>query len=89
MIVRKLRLERGWSQDQLAHISGLNIRTIQRIERGHTAGLDSAKALAAAFGVSLTQLQEEAPMTIDTSIHRPSKTHGNIYRHSSVFMPRD
>ena len=34
MIVRKLRLQRGWSQEQLAEMSGLSTRTIQRIERG-------------------------------------------------------
>jgi Predicted transcription factor, homolog of eukaryotic MBF1 len=39
MIVRKLRLQRGWSQDQLAQLSDLSIRTIQRIERGQTPGL--------------------------------------------------
>ncbi|WP_428831123.1 helix-turn-helix domain-containing protein, partial [Campylobacter coli] len=30
MIVRKLRLQRGWSQDQLATMTGLSVRTIQR-----------------------------------------------------------
>ncbi|MFT4636387.1 MAG: hypothetical protein ACI9OI_002188, partial [Chitinophagales bacterium] len=28
MIVRKLRLQRGWSQGQLAYITDLNVRTI-------------------------------------------------------------
>ena len=36
MNVRKLRLQRNWSQEQLAQVSGLSIRTIQRIERGQT-----------------------------------------------------
>lgn len=53
MIVRKLRLQRGWSQEQLAHISGLNVRTIQRIERGQAPSLESKKSLAAAFEVQL------------------------------------
>ena len=43
MTVRKLRLKRAWSQEQLAQFSGLNIRTIQRIERGQKAGLESLK----------------------------------------------
>ncbi|CAM4169684.1 XRE family transcriptional regulator [Vibrio agarivorans] len=34
MIIRKLRLKRGWTQEQLAELSGLSIRTVQRIERG-------------------------------------------------------
>ncbi|MDE0956956.1 MAG: helix-turn-helix transcriptional regulator, partial [Pseudomonadales bacterium] len=40
MIVRKLRIQRSWSQDQLAQMSGLNIRTIQRIERGQTPSFE-------------------------------------------------
>lgn len=58
MIVQKLRLKRGWSQEDLAAVSGLSVRTIQRIERGQTASLDSRKALAAAFDVDLSDLKE-------------------------------
>lgn len=57
MIVRKLRLKRGWSQEQLATLTGLSIRTIQRVERGQTPGLDSLTALAAVFEVPLSELQ--------------------------------
>ncbi len=57
MIVRKLRLQRGWSQEQLATLTGLSIRTIQRIERGQSPGLDSLTALAAVFEVSVSELQ--------------------------------
>ena len=62
MIVRKLRLKRAWSQEQLAQFSGLNIRTIQRIERGQKAGLESLKSLAAVFEIELEDLQEEKNM---------------------------
>ena len=47
--IKKLRLERHWSQEQLAEMSGLSIRTIQRIEKGENAGLESLKSLAAVF----------------------------------------
>lgn len=67
MIVRKLRLQRGWSQEQLATHSGLSIRTIQRIERGQKPGLESLKALAAVFETSVDQLQQEQDMNIDNS----------------------
>lgn len=56
MIVRKLRLQRGWSQEHLSQVSGLSVRTIQRIERGQTAGLESLKSLAAVFDVNITDL---------------------------------
>jgi transcriptional regulator with XRE-family HTH domain len=62
MIVRKLRLQRGWSQEHLAEISDLSVRTIQRIERGQKAGLESLKALASVFDIDLAQLHEETPM---------------------------
>ena len=40
MLVQKLRLQRGWSQEQLAELSGLSVRTIQRIERGQVASTE-------------------------------------------------
>jgi len=54
MILRKLRLQRGWSQEQVAEVTDLSVRTIQRIERGGQASLESAKALAAVFQVEVT-----------------------------------
>ncbi|MFB2862450.1 2TM domain-containing protein [Aeromonas sp. MdU4] len=56
MIVRKLRLQRGWSQDQLATLTGLSVRTIQRIEQGQQPGLESLRALAAVFELDVAQL---------------------------------
>jgi len=61
-MVRKLRLKRAWSQEQLAQFSGLNIRTIQRIERGQKAGLESLKSLAAVFEIELDELLEKENM---------------------------
>ena len=63
MNVRKLRLQRNWSQEQLAQVSGLSIRTIQRIERGQAPGLESAKSLAAVFDVHVDTLPKENDMT--------------------------
>ena len=64
MIVRKLRLQRGWSQDQLAEFSGLSMRTIQRLERGQSPSLESARSLAAVFEVDhMTFMQEDELMT--------------------------
>ncbi|MEM1142821.1 MAG: helix-turn-helix domain-containing protein [Pseudomonadota bacterium] len=54
MIVRKLRLRKGWSQDQLAELADVSVRTIQRIERGHKPSLETANALAAVFEVEVT-----------------------------------
>lgn len=66
MLVRTLRLQRGWSQEQLAELSGLSIRTIQRIERGKPAGLETRNALAAVFEIPLTELTEARAMNTAT-----------------------
>lgn len=54
MIVKKLRLQRGWSQEQLAELTDLSIRTIQRVERGQSPSLETARSLATIFEVNLT-----------------------------------
>lgn len=60
MNIRELRKQKYWSQDQLAQMSGLSIRTIQRIERDQKAGLESLKALSAIFDIEISELQREA-----------------------------
>ena len=61
MIVRKLRLQRGWSQSQLAEMLGVATRTVQRLEQGQRPSLETAKALAAVFEVDLSTFQPEEP----------------------------
>jgi transcriptional regulator with XRE-family HTH domain len=51
--IKKMRLERHWSQEQLAEMSGLSIRTIQRLENGENAGLESLKSLASVFEINI------------------------------------
>lgn len=49
LCVRIFRELRHWSQEQLAEISHLNVRTIQRVEKGEAASFDTRRALASAF----------------------------------------
>lgn len=56
--LRSLRLEKGWSQEQLALISGLSERTVQRAERGDTPSLETLGALAASFDLSSAQMRD-------------------------------
>lgn len=62
-LIRRLRTQRHWSQEQLAEASGLNLRTIQRLEAGGRASLESVRALAAVFEVDAATLttDEEDP----------------------------
>ena len=45
----QLRNARAWSQQHLADVSGLSLRTIQRIEKTQSASHDSIGALASVF----------------------------------------
>ena len=58
-LIIKLRKERSWSQDELAIASGLNLRTIQRVEKYASASLQSKKALAAALDIDTRDLDNE------------------------------
>jgi len=60
MILKQLRIGRHLSQEQFAQMSGLNVRTIQRIESGHKASLESLKSLASVLEVDIDTLNREA-----------------------------
>ena len=59
MILKQIRISRHISQEHLAQMSGLNVRTIQRIESGQNASLESLKCLAAALEVDISTLKQE------------------------------
>lgn len=58
LLIQKLRLQHGWSQEQLAELTGLSVRTIQRIERGQNPSVESLKVMAAVFEVDFSALRE-------------------------------
>jgi transcriptional regulator with XRE-family HTH domain len=62
VLIQKLRLQRGWSQEQLAELSGLSVRTVQRIERGQGASAESLKSLASVFEIDFSSLYSESSM---------------------------
>lgn len=62
MILKELRISRYLSQEQLAQMSGLNVRTIQRIESGHNASVESLKCLASVLEVDVATLTQERMM---------------------------
>lgn len=59
--LRALRSARHWSQEQLAELSGLNLRTIQRLEAGAKISTESLRALAAVFEVPAETLLVRPP----------------------------
>ena len=64
MVLKQLRISRKLTQEQLAEISGLNVRTIQRIESGQNASLESKKCLAAALEVNI-DVFDQASIKLD------------------------
>jgi len=49
VLVRMFREIRGWTQDTLAALSGLEVRTIQRVEGGERSSKETKRAIARAF----------------------------------------
>jgi transcriptional regulator with XRE-family HTH domain len=54
--IRLERTNRAWSQEHLANVTDLGLRTVQRIESGGTASNESISAIASAFEVPVTAL---------------------------------
>lgn len=49
-LVRMFRESKGWSQEQLAEISKLSSRTVQRVEEGLPSSVNTRRAIASAMG---------------------------------------
>lgn len=65
MLIKIWREMRQWSQETLAEIAGVNVRTIQRTESGKPASLHTLRAIAQAFGFEDIDLLSK-PMHIPT-----------------------
>jgi len=57
-VIKTQRHNRAWSQTHLADVSGLSLRTIQRIEKTGVASLESVKAIASVFEIEIKNLQK-------------------------------
>ena len=54
--IKRWRQERQWSQEHLAHLAGIGLRTLQRVENGEPASSETLRALAAAYDVDVMAL---------------------------------
>ena len=59
MGIQDRRSQLGWSQEELAMHAGVSARTIQRIETGKRASLETLKCLAAVFETTVSELVQE------------------------------
>lgn len=55
-LVKKDREARAWTQTQLAEVAGVNLRTIQRLEKDGTASFETLMGVAQAFGIDVKEL---------------------------------
>lgn len=54
--IRALRIQRGWTQEQLAEIADISLRTVQRTESANGTSFETMKAIAAAFETDFDRL---------------------------------
>ena len=59
MFLKNLRQVKHLSQEDLAELSALSLRTIQRVESGHRVSYASLRSLAAAFEINVDKLEQE------------------------------
>ena len=58
-MLKTLRSQKRISQEELAEMSGLSLRTIQRVEAGHRVSYSSLRALAKVFDIDVDDLEWE------------------------------
>lgn len=58
--IRLLREHRAWTQEHLAQVAGVTPRTVQRVEAGEGALVDTLQAIAAALDVDVPALRFDA-----------------------------
>ena len=59
--VREARLARGWTQQQLAEIANLSLRTVQRVENQSVGSQETVSALSAVLEIPRTELMTLSP----------------------------
>lgn len=75
MLIRKLRLQRCWSQEQLAELCDLSVRTIQRLEKGDSAGVETYKSLASVFEVNFQELRQQQERSMNKQLNIGNDEH--------------
>ncbi|PCJ26904.1 MAG: hypothetical protein COA96_04550 [SAR86 cluster bacterium] len=65
-LIRELRLRKSWSQEKLADVAGVSMRTVQRIETDGVASLQSRTAIANAFEIEPAELDVEVKGSVES-----------------------
>ena len=75
MLIRKLRLQRCWSHEPLAELCDLSVRTIQRLEKGDSAGVETYKSLASVFEVNFQELRQQQERSMNKQLNISNDEH--------------
>jgi transcriptional regulator with XRE-family HTH domain len=89
--VRSVRERKHWTQQHLADVAGVDLRTVQRVEQGVGPGVETMRALANAFDTSIDALQTDYAALMkqwERSYEELQKTH-DIVSVSPVNQVRD
>ena len=79
MLLKQLRVQKGWSQETLAEKSKISVRTIQRIENGKRANLETLKGIANALDVEVNTLTRENKLSVTLNKEQKSFISNLIY----------
>ncbi|GMM85988.1 helix-turn-helix domain-containing protein [Pseudoalteromonas sp. MTN2-4] len=79
MLLKQLRAQKGWSQETLAEESKISVRTIQRIENGKRANLETLKGIANALDVEVNTLTRENKLSAALNKEQKSFISNLIY----------
>lgn len=80
------RKKHGWTQEQLSDISGVAVRTIQRLENGKPAALSSLQALAAAFKCDIQDIIDEDTSSLRSDESSDKKQDQNQKAEPQVYL---
>ncbi|MCA8890775.1 MAG: helix-turn-helix transcriptional regulator [Hyphomonas sp.] len=78
--IKRWREERHWSQEHLADLAGIGLRTVQRIEQGEKASRESLMALAAAFNVDVMALTVDPKSEARAAVQQKAARKGAALR---------
>ena len=70
VLLKEHRINKGWTQQQVAELCGLSLRTIQRVERYGQASNETVSSLAAVFEIPRTEIMHIEDIQVDIIIEQ-------------------
>ena len=67
-LIKALRVNKSWSQERLAEVAGVSLRTVQRVENEGAASLQTRVAIADALGVEPAYFDAEVKRAVNSHV---------------------